>query len=237
MSFLGVMFLLTGFARGQSMLAALKLLDSPRYQTEIYLDYQAEKERVDAISSNMNHLVSGMPFEVVDSLIGAPDEILPVFDPGMRGEAIKWVRFVYLFSREKVDEWGKSTKDQSIELIFNLSNQLVAAVGNGVVGFEEIVREQGLGFRFELALHEKVKIEELLLQLDFVIESGKASEGGNSESNESGDAKALLTIQLVDREGTIELQEVPEKRSIMYRNYKITLLGIRNTETILLLVE
>ena len=229
--------LLSGWANGQSMRAALQLLDTPLFQDEIYLDYEAEPARATSISSHMNELVAGMSVSEVDSLVGAPDEVIPVYDPGMRGEAIKWVKLVYLFSREKVDEWGKSTEDHSIELTFNLANQLVSAVGNGVSGFDEIVRAQGLGFRFELQLNEKVKIEDLLLQLDFILQAGEATQAGNAENNEGGNGKVKLTIQLIDREGTIELQEIPEARSIHYRNFKITLLGIRNAETALLLVE
>lgn len=235
--FFWVSFFCLSEMKGQSMASALKLIDVPKYQEEIYLDYQADSVRNATILDNMNFLESGMPIDSVLPKLGLPDESSPVFVQGPRGENIEWVVHTYLISRAAVNEWGKTYNDQSITIKYNLSGQLVSATSVGISNFDEIVREQGLGFKFEIGLHEHVKIENLLLQLDFVLETGNATEAGNAQDETADESKVLLTITLLDRKGGIELMEIPEKRAVLFRDYKISLIGINSKESATLLIE
>jgi hypothetical protein len=223
---------------GQSLAEAMKFLDVARYQPEVYLPYKADQVREQALGANMNSLESGYSTEAVLKTLGAPDEVEPIMVAGDRTEELQGFTYIYLWEREKSDEWGKPYNEKAIRVYFDLSGRLVSAEGYAVPGFHEVVRELGLAFEFTMGLHETVKINDLLIRLDFVLngEGPSAGESGASETETS--PSALFSLTMPDRKDNIELSmEGAEEQSKTYSRYRITLLAIPNSDRVSLIVK
>jgi hypothetical protein len=229
-------------AHAQSIGEALQYLDAERFQPEVYLPYQADAARSEQLITHMNMLALGQSTEEVRGLLGAPDEIEAVFKVGDRTEELEGFKYVYLFSREKSDEWGQAYNEKFLHLSFNLHGRLEGAEGFMVKGFHELVRELGLGFEFSMGLHETVKIDELFIHLDFILdaEAPASCESAGDREGAAG-SYALFTLTLPDRKDNFKLaMDSPAKRgeqSKNYNKYKISLRAIPNSERVAIIVE
>lgn len=226
---------------GQSLSEALHYLEASKYQSEIFLPYLADEARVAQIKQGWNKLEPGMATTEVRDLIGPPDEIEAVFGKGERADVMKCFQYTYLFERTKADEWGKAYNERYIRLSFSLAGQLVSANGFAMKDFKELVRELGLGFQFEIGLHETVRVNDLLVKLDFVLLSDEES-AAESSSERMGHAvgnEALLSAVLPDRHGDFKLALGVglDARSKIYGPYKIHLIALPDTESAILMVE
>jgi hypothetical protein len=228
--------------KAQTLSEALHYLEASKHQPEIFLPYTADAARVAAIQKGWNDLEPGQTTEEVRALIGAPDEIDAVFGKGERTDVMKCFQYTYLFERSKADEWGKAYNERYIRLSFNLNGQLVSANGFAVKGFQELIREQGLGFQFEIGLHETVRVNDLNIKLDFVLTSDEEG-AGESSSERVGAAvgnDALFSVVLPDRQDNFKLSlggSNPNARFKLYGPYKISLVAVPDEESVILIVE
>lgn len=237
-----VLSVLTGNpSNAQSLSEALHFLEGEKFQKEVFLPYQADEARVQSIQEGWNKLEPGQTMEEVRALIGAPDEIEAVFSKGERTEEIRCIQYAYIFKRSRSEEWGKAFDQSLIRLSFNLRGQLVSAQGYATPGFNELVRELGLGFQFEIGLHETVEVNDLLLRLDFLLmeNAAKSPESSDNGRNTSTGSEAAISVILPDRREsfTLELGDDPEKRFKIYGAYKISLLAVPDKEVAILMVE
>lgn len=226
---------------GQSLSEALAQLEAPRYQTEIFLPYQAPQERKDMIVLHMNSLEAGLTTGEVTSLMGAPDEIIALFAAGDRTEELQGFQYVYLLERSRANDWGRAYDERYIHVNFNLGGQLVSAEGYSMPAFKEVIRELGLGFEFSMGLHETVKINGLLIRLDF-IHGADAQSGAESATGKSDDAaEAIFAVSMPDRADNLKLNMGGEsqgsQQTITYGSFRLTLLGIPGTDRVSLIVE
>jgi hypothetical protein len=229
-------------AMGQTLSEALHFLEASRYQSEIFLPYTAEPARVAEIQKGWNSLEPGQSTVEVRALMGAPDEIDAVFGKGERTDVMKCFQYTYLFERAKADDWGKAYNEKYIRLSFNLNGQLVSANGFAVKGFKELVREQGLGFQFEIGLHETVRVNDLYIKLDFVLAADEETAGESSSERMSPSAgnEALFSVILPDRQDNFKLTlgaSNPSGRFKLYGPYKISLVAVPDSESVILMVE
>jgi hypothetical protein len=189
----------------------------------------------------MNALETGMTTTEASQLLGAPDEIEALFVQGERTEEIQGFRYTYLLERKRANEWGKAYDERWIHLNFNLSGQLASAEAYAIPGFNELVRELGLGFAFSMGLHETVKINELLIRLDFVLDAGSASAGEASRAADEAASEARFSASLPDRADNLKLNlgddAQPTLQTQTYGTYRITLLAIPSGDRVALVVE
>ncbi len=227
--------------QGQSLSEAFQLLEAERYQPEVYMPYRADEARQQQLITSMNLLETGQPIEEVRQLLGAPDEIHPIFVMGDRTEELHGIQYVYLFSRSKSEEWGLAYHESVIRIDFNLQGQLDAAEGLSVPGFNDLLRAVGLGFDFTMGLHETVKINDLLIRLEVVAGSGDASMAEAASNAATENAYAIFTVSLTDRKDNIRLRldsgQATSEQSKMYNRYRITLNAIPAANRVALVVE
>jgi hypothetical protein len=228
--------------QAQTLSEALHYLEASKYQPEVFLPYTADAARIAGIQKGWNELEPGQSIDEVRALIGAPDEIDAVFGKGERTDVMKCFQYTYLFDRAKADEWGKAYNERYIRLSFNLHGQLVSANGFGAKGFKELIREQGLGFQFEIGLHETVRVNDLILKLDFVLTSDDEG-AGESSSERVGTIvgnDALFSVILPDRQESFKLTlggSNPNARFKLHGPYKISLVAVPDSESAILIVE
>ncbi|MFN8395111.1 MAG: hypothetical protein U0176_10720 [Bacteroidia bacterium] len=238
----GLWLMMAGWtAHAQSLSEALHYLEAEKYQNEVFLPYQADQARIDGIHKGWNKLEPGQTIDEVRALIGAPDEIEAVFTKGERTEEIRCIQYAYIFSRSRSEEWGKAYDQSLIRLSFNLHGQLVSAQGYATPGFNELVRELGLGFQFEIGLHETVEVNDLLLRLDFLLmeNAAKSPESSDNGLDMSTGSEASISVILPDRREAFKLVlgDDPEKRFKIYGAYKISLLAVPDKDVAILMVE
>jgi hypothetical protein len=235
------MMLLPRIGTAQSLQASLQYIEIEVYQPEIYLPYKADLVREAALRKSMNSLKEGNRPEEVLTLLGAPDEVEAIIVAGDRDDEFQGFIYRYLFDRRKSQEWGKAYDERQFSLQFDLSGHLIASASIGIPDFKEIVRVQGLDMAFCMGLHETVRINELLLRLDFVLDATNAASAESAITNEEQGAYALLTAEIGERKEDLRLHLMSEGQdtmpSILFGQYKITLMAITNAHSIRLLVE
>lgn len=243
MAFSGWLLLMMAgiWANAQSLSEALHYLEGEKFQKEVFLPYKADEARVQSIQKGWNKLEPGQSMEEVRALIGAPDEIEAVFTKGERTEEIRCIQYAYIFSRSRSEEWGKAYDESVIRLSFNLHGQLVSAQGYATPGFNELIRELGLGFQFEIGLHETVEVNDLRIRLDFLsLENApKSPESSDNGMNTSHGSEVSISVMLPDRREAFKLYsgDDPEKLFKIYGAYKISLLAVPDKEAAILMVE
>lgn len=233
---------LASYVQAQSLSSALKYLEAETFHPmEIILPYRADSSRIAQIRHNMNRLEAGMTVDEVRKHLGHPDLIDPVFGEGERTSVLQSFQYTYLFERLASDEWGKAYEDKSLALSFNLNGQLISAKSLFVPAFREIIREQGLGFQFEIGRAETVKIDGLFLRLESV-ETQKIAGSPEAPDYPPGEgAKATFTAEMEDRNAELELSILSKPyRSENVRHfgkYKVSLLAVPDSERVFVIVE
>lgn len=226
---------------GQTLSEALHYLEGEKFQEEVFLPYVADEARAQSIHRGWNKLEPGQSMEEVRALIGAPDEIEAVFSKGERTEEIRCIQYTYIFNRTRSEEWGKAYDQSLIRLSFNLRGQLVSAQGYATPGFNELVRELGLGFQFEIGMHETVQVNDLLIRLDFLLMENEAKRPESSDPGmeTSSGSEASISVILPDRKEAFKLAlgADPELRFKLYGAYKISLLAVPDRDVAILMVE
>jgi hypothetical protein len=95
--------------------------------------YSPSEERKSRLLQNYSKLSLGMSKDQVASLLGEPDYSLILFDIGAGDKGSAWVYYLYL----KTD-LPNTFDDKSIEVFFNLDNQMDWVVPQNVEGLKEI---------------------------------------------------------------------------------------------------
>lgn len=232
---------LPGRMPAQSLIDAMAYLDGERHQQEIFLPYVAEPARVQHLLKQMNSVAEGQQVAEVRDLLGAPDEINAILLPGDRTDEIEGFQYLYLLERYKSEEWGVAYEERYLSFNFDLSGRLRSAYGLGVKGFHEIVREKGLGLQFSIGLHEAVRIDNLVIRLDFVLDADESQARQPSTHTAKADGPhALLTLTLPDRGDALSFAfdaaaQAGEARH--YGKYLITLVDITGSDRVTLLVK
>ncbi len=231
----------SGTCVGQSLAEAMHFFEAPLHAQEIYLPYKADLLREEQLRGQMNGLESGMNPDQVRASLGAPDEIEPILVQGDRTEEYSGFQYVYLLEREKSTEWGKAYEEKCLRINFNMSGLLISAEGHAVPGFKEVVREMGLDFAFSMGLHETVKVNDLLIRLDFVLDADAESAGEASSEADAQFPYGLFSVALSDRSDKLKLSMADGQdaglQSKTYGQYRITLLAIPSNGRVSLVVK